>query len=559
MCEHIPMHAYPRTIRPLLLELAAVPSVSPNGETERAAARLLRDYLKDTPYFRSAPEDLRLLPIEGDALEREVLFALVRSPKRTEDTIILTGHLDVVGTKVCGPLAPLAFDPEAYTARIGEMPISPSARRDLESGEWLFGRGVADMKCGVAAATALLESFARDPSTLETNVALLVVPDEENSSLGMLGAVRHLARFQEGGLRFLLCLNTEPSIGIGDDASRLAAVYTGSAGKINPFFLMLGREAHLGEYYEGLSSALMLAELELLLEGDPALADSGGGEGLTPFACMKHRDLRGEYSASVPEGSVAYYSYFTATRLPGEILGTMRALALEAQRRAISRTEASAARFAEMGKPLPAALGLRPRVLSYGEVRAAALERAGDTALAAAEKAALARLPPDADERDRALALVEGAVAAAGEKGSLAVVGFLMPWYPHIGNAGATANEKAALALAGFLADRAADHGRALAIRPFYEGISDLSYCAAPCAPAELVAYTENCPGYGSLYELPLEALGALRIPVLNLGPIGKDAHKLSERIHEPYAFREYPELLRLAVERAPLFMRDVH
>lgn len=550
------MLSYPESVRPLLLRLAAVPSVSPDGDTERAAARLLRDHLLEGGGFAARPGDLRLLPVEGDALGREILFALVRAPEPTADTVILTGHLDVVGTKVCGPLAPLAFDPEAYTKRIGEMPLAPSARRDLESGEWLFGRGVADMKCGVAAATALVAELARDPGALRANVALLVVPDEENSSLGMLGAVRHLARLRDEGLRFLLCVNTEPSIGIGDEAARLAAVYTGSAGKINPFFVMLGREAHLGEYYEGLNSALALAELELLIEGDPALADSGGGEGLTPFACMKHRDLRGEYSASIPEASAAYYSYFTATRLPARILNAMRDLALEAQRRAIARTEAAALRFAAMGKPRPAPLGLEPRVLSYGELRAEALARAGADGLRAAEEAAAARLPAGADERDRELALVEGALASAGEKGSLAVIGFLSPWYPHRGNEGATKAERGALDLAKFLAGRAAALGRSLALRPFYEGISDLSYCASPCEPGELAAFTGNCPGYGEIYELPLEALRAVEMPVLNLGPVGKDAHKLSERIHEPYAFGEYPELLRLAALEAPRFMR---
>lgn len=43
-------------------------------------------------------------------------------------------------------------------------------------------------------------------------------------------------------------------------------------------------------------------------------------------------------------------------------------------------------------------------------------------------------------------------------------------------------------------------------------------------------------------------------IPVLNLGPAGKDAHKLSERIHEGYAFGVYPRLLRRAVLEAGRF-----
>ncbi len=537
----------PESIRRLLLDLVSIPSVSPDPETERAVVRYLRDRLAALPYFRDRPGDLGILPCEGDPLGREILFALFRPRPGIADTVLLTGHIDVVGVKVCGPLAPHAFDAEEYTARIGRMPLSPSARRDLQSGQWLFGRGVADMKCGVAVATALLEDFAEDPAGLGTNLALLFVPDEEDSSRGMLGAVRHLARLQDEGLRFAACINTEPSIGTGDSLSDLAAVYTGSAGKINPFFYCLGREAHLGEYYEGLSAALLTSQINLLVEGDPALSDRGGGEALTPWACMKHRDFRQEYSCSVPERSASYYSYFTAEKLPGALIEEMRGLARKALGLSISRTRKNARRFSRMGKPRPAALDLEPRVLTYSELEGRAREASGP-GWEAAVLAAEAGLPVGADARDRALARVDSCVTQAGEKGPLVVIGFLMPWYPHRGNGGRSEGDRAVLALARDLRSYAASFGSNLSIRPYYEGISDLSYLASPCGEADLKAYTSNVPGYGSLYELPLQALGRLDIPVLNLGPVGKDAHKHTERIHEPYAVGIYPKLLRRAV-----------
>jgi len=53
-------------------------------------------------------------------------------------------------------------------------------------------------------------------------------------------------------------------------------------------------------------------------------------------------------------------------------------------------------------------------------------------------------------------------------------------------------------------------------------------------------------------YRLPVQELRTLSIPVLNLGPIGKDAHKHTERIHEGYAFDIFPRMLRRAVELVP-------
>lgn len=536
-------------LRSLLLDLVASPSVSPSSDRENAVARRIADHLAALPYFQEHAEDLMLLPWEGDPLGRHLVFALVRSAEHRGDTVLLTGHMDVVDVKVCGPLAPLAFDAEAYTARIGEMPMDDDAARDLASGEWLFGRGVADMKCGVTGCIGVLAEASTRRESLHTNVAALFVPDEENSSGGMLAALPHLVRLQrERGLRYLACINTEPSIGMGDE--ELARVYTGSAGKINPFFLMVGCEAHLGEYYEGLNSAAVLGELLRLAEGNPDLADEGGGEAFTPFACMKHRDLRGEYSASIPERSVAYFSYFTAQKTPSQIVEVLRALALEAQKNALARHEEASVRFAARGKPRVHERRREPRVMTFEELMAKARDRGGPGVDALLEK--IAR-EASGDERDRALAAADACVTLAGEKGPLVVVGFLMPWYPHRGNHGATVGDRAMLRLASRMVAEARERfGVAMGIRPFYEGISDLSYCGYPDAPETMEAYVRNVPAYGVDYRLPVEELLSLSIPVLNLGPIGKDAHKHTERIHEGYAFDIFPRLLRRAVDLVP-------
>jgi len=86
----------------LLTDMAGIPSVSPSRERENEIARFLFDTLKVLPYFREHPEDLRLLPLEEDSLERHFLFAVVRAPKASAGTILLEGHMDVVGVETCG-------------------------------------------------------------------------------------------------------------------------------------------------------------------------------------------------------------------------------------------------------------------------------------------------------------------------------------------------------------------------------------------------------------------------------------------------------------------------
>ncbi|MDK2846319.1 MAG: hypothetical protein PWR18_921, partial [Synergistales bacterium] len=73
-------------------------------------------------------------------------------------------------------------------------------------------------------------------------------------------------------------------------------------------------------------------------------------------------------------------------------------------------------------------------------------------------------------------------------------------------------------------------------------------YCGFEGGAEEIQTVGENLPGWGKLYRFPEKDLLKLDIPVLNLGPFGKDAHKNTERIHLPYSLEVYPRLLKEAV-----------
>ena len=83
------------------------------GETDFAP--FLYDLLAQWPCFRAHPEHLRLERTSNDPLERHILTALVRGSG--SQTLILTGHYDVVTIDNYGPLAPWAADPEARCCR----------------------------------------------------------------------------------------------------------------------------------------------------------------------------------------------------------------------------------------------------------------------------------------------------------------------------------------------------------------------------------------------------------------------------------------------------------
>ncbi len=533
----------------LFLDLVGIPSVSPCGESENRIARFIHDRLRELPYFERRPGDLRLLPLEGDPHGRHLVFAIVRAERETADTVILTGHMDVVGVEGCGPLAPYAFQPEEYTRRLASAAIPADARRDLESGQWLFGRGVADMKSGVAAGMDLFMEAAENAGKYGANVAVLFVPDEENNSLGMLSASSYLARFQkEEGLNYLACVDLEPTFAPGGEGG--PTIYLGSLGKVNCFFFCVGKEAHAGEYYEGFSPAPVLSRINLALDGNPAFADSFQRRIFPPFGCQRQTDLRGDYSATIMTRGFAFYSYLTSTRQPGEILSVLEAVAREALEASIGQYRKNAGEFIARGGSLSGLREWEPAVLTFAELTRLAKETLGegyDPFVAATLEAA----PPGADERDLAARLVGAMVDRCGPAAPVVVVGFLPPWYPHRANLGASPGERAVEGAAlEAVREMKGRFGLDLEVRPFLEGVSDLSYCGFQGDDREMEVFADNMPGWGRLYRLPVEALAGLDIPILNLGAVAKDSHKCTERVHLPYMLEVYPEILRFVVGR---------
>ena len=43
-------------------------------------------------------------------------------------------------------------------------------------------------------------------------------------------------------------------------------------------------------------------------------------------------------------------------------------------------------------------------------------------------------------------------------------------------------------------------------------------------------------PAWPDKYSLPVEDIRNLNVPVVNIGPFGKDAHKFTERVHKHFS-----------------------
>src|SRR5207248_1886366 len=272
-------------------------------------------------------------PIEGDLYGRHNAYAFLHG--QSTRTLVLLGHFDTVDTSDYGVLERWALDPEGLAERLDTLvALTPELQADITNhpGDWMFGRGVADMKSGVAVNIALIRRLAEQARTapLPLSYVFLAVCDEENESAGVLQAVQLLSRLrQQYELAYIGAINTDYTTSLyPGDPHRY--VYTGTIGKLLPSFLVIGRESHVGDSFNGLDANLLAAELIRTLSMNDALCDTVRGQITAPPVTLKATDLKTHYDVQLP--FMAYFSLnvLTFTTTPAQLLQRLHSLCAEA-------------------------------------------------------------------------------------------------------------------------------------------------------------------------------------------------------------------------------------
>ncbi|WP_066503917.1 M20/M25/M40 family metallo-hydrolase [Abyssisolibacter fermentans] len=537
----MPLKNTKEEIYSFLMKFCEVKSVT-DSDGEKLAPKFIYDQLKKLTYFKKNPQDLFLQKIEEDRLKRSNLCAFVRAKKQTPNTIILMGHLDVVDTDVCGSLRDVAFYPETYTKKIAKTVISKEAREDLESGDWIFGRGVADMKSGLAVQAGLVAELSENTENLDVNILYLAVADEENNACGIHKALELVEDMKEKGFEFLCCIDSEPTItqlNKGD-----GWIHLGTVGMYTPFTFVLGRETHAGEYFEGLSAALIAFKLGSLIEGSGDFADTFKNVVYPPLTCLKIKDLKPTYSVTVIERIAMYHNVLFIQKTPDEIMTVLKKAASKALKESISEQNQKRVSQGTQTKEK----NLEGSIIEFNELLNLAAEQS-DQDIQGIIRDYLSTLSPEMELQERGLMLVNHLIDIAKLKGPAIVIGFLPPYCPALYNERKTKME---LDIIDTVKEIITEAERTFSVKihtaEIYEGISDLSEFGFKGNKRDEQVLAENIPAWGMDFIYPFNRSKNLNIPVLNIGPIGKDAHKHTERLYLPYAMEVLPFLLKKAV-----------
>ncbi|NLV70169.1 MAG: M20/M25/M40 family metallo-hydrolase [Clostridiales bacterium] len=531
-----------RRVEEIALDLASTLSVVDTPGEVEIAEKVYRIF-SEMSYYKANPQNLFYVDVPNDPLKRKSVIAILEGKKAKSDkTVLMIGHTDSVGISDYGNLKEYAHQPLKLTEKFRELDLPQAVKADLESGEYLFGRGLFDMKSGDAVIMAIMEMISEDIDHFEGNLVFAAVCDEEGNSAGMLTCVGEFGRIrEERGYDYLALLDAD-YITEEYEGDPNKYIYIGTVGKVMPTFYVVGKETHVGESFKGLDPNQIAAAITSRINLNPEFSDVADGEVTLPPITLKQRDLKTEYSVQIAKSAVVFFNYATHCSTPEVILRKMIRAAEECFEEVTDTLNNRYRTFCEMAhrefKPLPWV----PRVMSFDQLCAAVRKEVTGLDEKIKEKAR-ALMQEEMDSRDRSTRIVAFVHEMWSDKNPVVIVYFSQPYYPHVYVEGKRPKEKALLeAVETAVQDTKSDYQ--LGFKKFFPYISDLSYGAVPEEEGVVETFQENMPGYGITYDLPFEAIRALNLPVLDIGAFGKDAHKFTERIEKKYTFNVAPELL---------------
>ena len=527
------------------MKLTRQPSVNGTAD-EMTFGPWLAQALRASPTFGPGAEIWTIPVAVADG--RECVALLLRGQGRK--TVLLAGHFDTVSIDDYADLRGVATDPDrlliALRARLAAKSETPSERRakaDFDSGDYLPGRGLLDMKSGLAAGLAVMEQFSRALNPAG-NLLFIAVPDEENASAGARQAAPALAQIaKERGLDLVAAINLDATADDGNgDAGRTIAL--GTVGKLLPTVFVAGVATHGGFPLNGINAAALLSAIALEVEWAPELTDDTAAQPGTPPSLLSLRDGKAAYDVTTPATAFATWNVLIHRRSPMQVLDIFDMLCL----RAASSFLTLLADRANQSKGKKAAPNGGPTIQLYR------FEQLRDLALRDNPSAAkrLKKLGSElATSRlslpEQCSKMTEHLWQESGLGGPAIVTGFgSIPYLPT--QLSMSSNARRLDAVVRAVSTKSTDrYGVHIACTDYFAGISDMSFFGeADEALLDIVG--RNTPVWKQSIRWPIE--GALaKIPTVNVGPWGRDYHTPLERLNIGYAFDVLPSILEDLVQ----------
>jgi arginine utilization protein RocB len=522
------------------LAMTELPSVSGSPE-EAAFPGKLAALLRAAPAFRDRPQDVWTIPVPGGRHQRACLAALVRG--RGRRTVVLTGHFDTVPIEDYGDLKALAGSSAALRdgllERLRRSAVTEAEKRalqDLSGSDFIPGRGLLDMKAGLAAGLAAMEAFAAH-GDIEGNLLFLTVPDEEVNSAGARAAAPALpALAREHGLDIVAAINLD-AIADNGDGTEGRAVALGTIGKLLPSALVVGQPVHAGYAFNGLNACVLAGALAAEVEWAEALTEKSGEQTGAGPTLLGMKDGKSAYDVTTPDKVWMYWNVMLYRRSPAAILSTLAGLAERAVEHIVhALAPRRRAALGSASMELPAV-----RILSYDQLHREVVSATPDAA-AKLEGYAREIAMQNLDLPEQCRRITEFLWMLSRRNDPAIILGFASTPYLATQLGTDPAGRRLAAAVKAAAEIVAARHNTTIATPDWFLGISDMSFLGQ-ADESEVPAIAANTPAWGAGLHWPAGPAFA-GIPIVNAGPWGRDYHTVLERLNAPYAFQVLPDLI---------------
>lgn len=545
-----------KNILELTEELVNIESVS-NTEGVIEIGNYIHDKLEEWPYFQENPEHLLKLPLRNDNMNRFNLAALVKGDGGYENTVVYIGHMDTVDIGEYRDLKNLATKPYELAERLKTRDLDEDVKEDIDSGEWLFGRGAADMKSGVAVELELLKEFSENTKDLQGNILVIITVNEEADSLGMLNIAKPLVELaNKENLKYIGGINTDYTTDETGTKPDNRYVYMGTLGKIVPALYIIGKGSHVGDVFGGFDVNLMMSELTSRIDNNMELADEYKGRVTNPPVSLKQEDLKIEYNGQLPYEGFAYYNFLNFNRGVTEVMDTFKEEVEDSIRSSLDWVEGNFRVYKSYHPEQEMYLDLDIDCYTYQELLDIVKEKYIEEKVEAEIDNVLSKVNEEGikDLRVHSLRIIKRMWELSELEGPAVIIFLVPPFYPPQNPDVDDAKFEKFNSIARDTINNYEinnEYNYNMIIKDFFPFLSDASYAAFQGDKKDEETLKYNMPYWGKGWRIDVEAVRELNLPVVDVGVHGKGAHKYLERVHIPYTMKVLPELIKTITKNA--------
>ena len=545
-----------KNILELTEELVNIESVS-NTEGVIEIGNYIHDKLEEWPYFQENPEHLLKLPLRNDNMNRFNLAALVKGDGGYENTVVYIGHMDTVDIGEYRDLKNLATKPYELAERLKTRDLDEDVKEDIDSGEWLFGRGAADMKSGVAVELELLKEFSENTKDLQGNILVIITVNEEADSLGMLNIAKPLVELaNKENLKYIGGINTDYTTDETGTKPDNRYVYMGTLGKIVPALYIIGKGSHVGDVFGGFDVNLMMSELTSRIDNNMELADEYKGRVTNPPVSLKQEDLKIEYNGQLPYEGFAYYNFLNFNRGVTEVMDTFKEEVEDSIRSSLDWVEGNFRVYKSYHPEQEMYLDLDIDCYTYQELLDIVKKKYIKEKVEEEIENVLSKVNEEGikDLRVHSLRIIKRMWELSELEGPAVIIFLVPPFYPPQNPDVDDAKFKKFNSIARDTINNYEinnEYNYNMIIKDFLPFLSDASYAAFQGDKKDEETLKYNMPYWGKGWRIDVEAVRELNLPVVDVGVHGKGAHKYLERVHIPYTMKVLPELIKTITKNA--------